>query len=67
MLKNGSEVVEPCPSGRVRPPDIWRGLDTPANNAGYSTDLFNTLINEIKSTPPGYNPASIPCTGKHAK
>jgi hypothetical protein len=34
---------------RIETTEKWRGLDTPAENAGYSTDFFNTPL--IKEDP----------------
>jgi hypothetical protein len=42
---------------RIETTEKWRGLDTPAENAGYSTDFFNTpLIKEDPWTNPLQSP-----------
>jgi hypothetical protein len=47
----------PWRAGPGRPPDIWPGLDTPAKNAGYSTDFFNKVLN--KNSPASSNDRGV--------
>jgi hypothetical protein len=38
--------ASPGEAGVGETTETWRGLDTPAENAGYSTSFFNTLLRQ---------------------